>query len=107
MTGGTRAQILAWAWTYGAFPLAWLSVFLHARTPWRRTELGRHLMIYAILIATILTFATVRHFTQAGFPQWVEWVRFAVYLSFPPVMAWRVAIQIRARRRPKTLTPAQ
>jgi hypothetical protein len=51
VTGGTRAQILAWAWTYGAFPLAWLSVFLHARTPWRRTELGRHLMIYAILIA--------------------------------------------------------
>jgi hypothetical protein len=34
-------------------------------------------------------------------------VRFAVYLSFPPVMAWRVAIQIRARRRPKALTPAQ
>ena len=94
-----RAQVLAWAWVYGAMPIGWLCVLMHALTPWRKTELGRHLMVYSLLIAIILTFASIRHFTEGQLPAAVEWFRFVIYLSFPFVMGWRLSLQIRAARR--------
>lgn len=99
MSPDTRTHLLQWAWVYGAFPLAWASVLLHLRTPWRRTELGKHLLTYAVLIALILTFSVLRYFYASDLPEPVEWTRWVIYMAFPPVMAWRVSIQLRAANR--------
>lgn len=96
----TRAQLLHWAWTYGALPIAWATVVMHLRTPWTQTELGRHLLVYQTLIASILTFATVRYFYADHLPEVVEWIRWAIYMAFPPVMGWRLWLQIRFARGP-------
>lgn len=90
-------QIAAWGFVYLAMPLAWASVLLHARTPWRRTEVGRHLLVYAVVIAVILSFSTIRYFTTS-LPEWFEVARALTYMTLIPVMAWRIAIQLRAAR---------
>lgn len=91
-------RLLQWAWVYGALPIAWATVVMHLRTPWRRTEVGRHLMVYQALLATILTFSTVRYFSAGTLPGPVEWIRWVTYMAFPPVMAWRLWLQIRFAR---------
>lgn len=94
----TRAQLLQWAWVYFALPIAWATVVMHLRTPWTRTELGRHLLVYQALLASILTFVSLRYFYAGELPEPVEWFRFAVYMAFPPVMGWRLWLQIRYAR---------
>lgn len=89
----------AWAYVYGALPLAWASVVLHGRTPWRSTELGRHLFTYALIVAVILTFGAIRYFHAGALPAWLEVVRFAAYIAFIPTMGWRVLLQVRAAAR--------
>lgn len=93
-------DITAYLFVYVGMPLAWLSLFLHLRTPWRRTELGRHLVAYAAVIATIMTFAAVRFwwFKGSHFPDWLTVCQFGVYAALIGVMAWRVVLQLRARR---------
>lgn len=99
MSPETRTQLIQWAWAYGALPLLWFSVVLHLRTPWWRTALGTHLLVYTGLLASILTFASLRYFTgDDDFPVAVEWIRWVLYMSFPPVIAWRVWLQIQAAR---------
>lgn len=99
-----------WLFVYVGTPLAWASFLLHLATPWRRSEVGRHLLAYAFVIATILTFAAVRWFWFRGqpFPVWLQGIQFGAYVALITVMAWRVTLQIREARRPGTpFTPAE
>lgn len=93
-------QSTSYLFVYVGMPLAWLSLVLHLRTPWRRTELGRHLVAYAAVIATIMSFAAVRYwwFRRSMFPDWLAVCQFGVYVALVGVMAWRVALQLRARK---------
>lgn len=107
VTGDTRADILQWAWTFGALPLLWLSVVLILMTPFWRSAVGTHLLVKTLLLASILSFATMRHYLGEDFPGWLEWVRWAVYMAFPPVILWRVVLQIQALREHRAATRAE
>lgn len=91
----------AWLFIYAGLPLAWASVGLHLLTPWRRTEVGRHLLAYASVVAVILTFTAIRwwFFRRSPFPDWLQIAQLASYAALVAVMAWRVVLQFRATRR--------
>jgi hypothetical protein len=107
----THLQLWAtWLFVYVGTPLAWASFLLHLCTPWQRTEVGRHLLAYAFVIAAILTFTTVRWlwFRTHSFPTWLQFVQFGTYLALITVMGWRVVLQVREAWRPGTpYTPAE
>lgn len=90
----------AWLVVYGGMPLAWASFVLHLMTPWRRTEMGRHLLAYAGVIAVLLSFSAVRWwwFRRQPFPDWLSVFQLSMYVLLVAVMAWRIALQYRARR---------
>jgi hypothetical protein len=89
-----------WLFVYVGTPLAWISVLLHLKTPWRKTELGRHLLAYAAVIAAVMTFATVRYWYKQPFPAWLEVAKFGVYVSLIVIMGWRIYLQVGSVRRP-------
>lgn len=97
MNEDTRMQILLWAWTFGALPLLWLSVVLLLMTPFWRSVVGTHLLVKTLLLASILSFATLRRHLDE-FPEWLEWTRWVIYMAFPPVILWRVILQIQGLR---------
>lgn len=78
------------------FPLAWTSVALHLRTPWRDTELGRHLLVYSLALAIVLSFGVLSRLT--GGADWVEYLRAPSYAVLAGTLAWRVALQVRFAR---------
>lgn len=81
---------------FAALP-AVISVLLHLRTPWRDTDLGRHLLVYSSVIAVVLVLAVIRRL--GPWPLWFEWFRTGVFALVPLVMWWRCLIQIQVARR--------
>ncbi len=94
-------QVVAWLFAFVGPPVTWASVILHARKPWRHTEMGRHLMAYAVTLAVIFSFASVRYFTRPDpWPAWLQAINLATYLALiAVVMPWRVWLQFKAARR--------
>ncbi len=101
MTVEHLRTMIAWLFVYAGLPLAWVSVVLHWRTPWRDSEMGRHLFAYALILAVIFTFASARYWTKpAVWPHWLEVIHLLTYVVLiGVVMPWRVWLQIAAARR--------
>ena len=72
------------------------SVIVHARVPWWRTQMGRHLMAYMTVIAAVLTLSSVRVFT--GDTWWFAVLRVVVFFGVPLAMTQRLWLQIKAQR---------
>lgn len=91
----------AWLFVYVGMPLAWTSVFLHLRTPWRKTVLGKHLLCYSLVIAAIMSFASARFwwYRRQAFPDWLTLIQFSTYVALVGVMGWRVWLQARALKK--------
>ena len=95
---GTAAGV--WAAIVG-----WTSVAVHARAPWWRSEVGRHLMAYMVVIALVLTLALVR--AVLGDSDWFNGIRLVTFVLVPVVMTWRLSLQIRARRLARLTAPKE
>lgn len=92
---------LAWLFVYAGPPLSWASVILHARTPWRASEMGRHLFYYALILAIIFSFSAAKFFTKDHpWPYWLEVVHLSTYaVLILGIMPWRVWLQVKSARR--------
>ncbi len=98
----TNVQLwTTWLFVYAGTPLAWASVLLHMKTPWRETEMGRHLFTYACVIAAIMTFVSIQYWYKHPLPGWLDNLRFGVYAALIFVMGWRVVLQCGSRPRRK------
>lgn len=85
-----------WILLGAGFPLSWSSVVLHLRTPWRATEMGRHLLVYSVALAAVMTFAVLYRLTDGA--DWIEPPRTFTYALMITAMGWRVCLQVRANR---------
>jgi len=73
-----------------------LSVVAHSRVAWRDTPMGRHLMAYMSVIATVLVLSCVVN--DVGDSAWFQLVRLVVFIGVPIVMTQRLWLQITIRR---------
>jgi hypothetical protein len=87
-----------WILLGAGFPLSWASVVLHLRTPWRDTEMGRHLLLYSVAFAAVMTFAVLYRLTDGA--GWIELPRAVTYVVLTVAMGWRVCLQVRGSRTP-------
>lgn len=71
----------------------------HLTTDWRATEVGKHLMAFTASESAILTMYSARIIAGADAP-WFEFVRLIVFISFPVVLGWRLAIMWRFSVKP-------
>lgn len=81
--------------------LAWAFVVLYAAwAPWRRSEMGRHVMTYSLVIAAVLSLSMARMIGGAGLDTpWFALTRLIVFIGVPVSLGWRIAILWRAQRR--------
>lgn len=86
-TAGNVLLVVAW------LP-AVLSVAVYARVPWRRSELGRHLMSYMVIVALTLSLGVVRIVWE---PSWFWSLRMAAFALFVGVTWWRLALIVQAQ----------
>ncbi len=93
-------DVFRWIGNIGLFlsaAIATWSVILHAQVPWRRTTTGRHLMAYMAVVALVLILAMIR--AIFGDTAWFALLRLGVFvIGVPFILAWRVRLQLRARR---------
>lgn len=94
----TWRDLGSWVLCTAGTPLAWCSVGLHLRTPWRSTQTGRHLLVYSVVMAVVFSFGLWRLLADRHLPDWAEAARAAFYLALVVAMAWRVWLQARARK---------
>lgn len=85
--------LLHWAAIVGV-----ASVIVHARVPWRKSPVGRHLMAYMTAIAAVLVLSCIRIDIGDGDAWWFALLRLAVFFLVPVVMTQRLWIQINAQR---------
>ena len=80
-----------------AFLAALVSVILHWRVDWWRTEMGRHLMAYQFVVAVVLGLLILRtdFFEESTF---FITARVAVFVGVPIVLTQRVWLQIKSQR---------
>ncbi len=76
--------------------VATASVVVHARVPWRDSQMGRHLMAYMGVIALVLDLGVVR-LIIGDYPAFSV-IRLVVFVGVPIVMAWRLVLQLQAQR---------
>jgi hypothetical protein len=84
--------------------LAWVFCILyHFLAPWWRSEMGRNVMVYGLVVAAVLSLSVVRFASDAVVETpWFAVLRLAVFAGVPVVIAWRIAILIRVQlRNPK------
>ncbi len=57
--------------------------------PWRRTELGRQMLVYSVIVAAIMSLALLSRWGQPG---WSPWLFVGGYSSFALAVTWRLII---------------
>jgi len=72
------------------------SVLVHARVPWRHSEMGRHLMAYMGALALVLVLSCVR--LVVGDAPWFQTLRLIVFVAIPLTMTWRLWLQVKTHR---------
>lgn len=75
------------------------SVVVHARVPWHKSRMGRHLMIYMGAFALTLDLGLVR--LLVGDSLGFQMLRLAAFALLPFAMGQRLYLQIQAQRQPK------
>lgn len=66
--------------------------------PWWRSEEGRHLFSFQVVVAAVLSLSVVRVlFDPDGSVAWFAWLRLVVFALVPIVLAWRLWLIIRAQ----------
>lgn len=96
----TAYDIGTWILLGAGLPLAWTSVVLHLRTPWWRTEMGRHMLTFALVLAVVFSFGTVRQIVGADPPAWLQFARLIAFAFLVVAMGWRVVLQLEGRKVP-------
>jgi hypothetical protein len=84
--------LIHWATVVGA-----ISVILHCRVKWWRSEMGRHLMVYMAAIDIVLVLSCIR--IDVGQDSW--WfglLRLIVFVAVPIAMTQRAWLQFKAQR---------
>lgn len=79
-----------------------LSPIVHARTPWRDSPMGRHLMVYMTVLGVVLGLSAIDVFVHPD-PWWFVAVQLVSFVGVPIVMTWRLLLQLRGLRRPLLL----
>lgn len=74
------------------------SVIVHARVPWWRSEMGRHLMAYMVAMAAVLDLGVAK--LIIGDSPSFQTLRTVVFVGVPLVTSWRLWLQIKAQRSP-------
>lgn len=72
------------------------SVVVHARVPWWKSTMGRHLMAYMAVMALVLDLGIIR--LIFGDSWWFQLIRLVTFIGVPIVMTWRLVLQIKAQR---------
>lgn len=73
------------------------SVVLHARIPWWRSEMARHLMAYMSAMAVVLVLSCIRA-DIGGDTWWFALLRLVTFVAVPVAMTQRLWLQIKAQR---------
>jgi hypothetical protein len=72
---------------------AWVSAWVtYRRTPWRKSEVGRHLMAYMLSIAVTFTVLTLSTVLADPRPLWFRVLQVASYLGTVAAVWWRCVI---------------
>ena len=83
--------LIVWAAAVGV-----ASVIVHLRVRWWATQMGRHLLAYMSVMATVLVLSVVR--LALGDTWWFQLLRLAVFIGVPIVMTQRLYLQLKAQR---------
>ena len=73
------------------------SVAVHTQAPWRKSVMGRHLMVYFIITTVILVLSAIKSFLSVD-PEWFSTLRLLVFILLPIAMTHRLILQIKAHR---------
>lgn len=95
----TTLQIVGnWLLVLAAIP-AIVSPFVHAKTPWRASVMGTHLMFYMTSLALVFGLTVVDIMIRPD-PAWFQILQVVTFVGVPIVMWWRLILQIQALRHP-------
>jgi len=80
--------------------LAWLfCVLYHFMAPWWRSEMGRNIMTYGLVVAVVLSLSVVRIVSDAVVETpWFSVLRLITFAGVPVAIGWRIAILLRVQR---------
>lgn len=78
-----------WLLFAAAFP-ATLAPVAYARVPWRRTTLGRHLMVYMVSLAVVFDLGVIR--LTVGRTWWFDVLRLIAFGFVVLALWWRLWI---------------
>lgn len=94
MITGTAPLVALWLIVGGS----WLAVGLHLTTPWWRSPVGQHLLVYLAILAVWYTELLVGSYAYSPAVETVEAVTF---LTMPVAIWWRAGLMtyLRLRRR--------
>ena len=94
---GIGTVLIHWAAAVGL-----LSVWAHSRVTWWHTVMGRHLMAYMGIMATVLILSCIAN--DIGDSWWFQLLRLVVFIGVPVVMTQRLWLQFKAQRTPADST---
>lgn len=81
---------------------ACVSVYLHTRTNWWLSPMGRHLMSYQVVVAMVLVlWAFSLDASSLAGTVWLAVIRLVVFVGVPVVLTQRVWMQWKAQREVK------
>lgn len=84
-----------------AAPALLFVIIYAARSPWRSTEMGRHLMAFMGVCAAVLLLAVARR-AFGQYPGY-RWVGIGCYAAVAAIMWWRLLMLVRAQRAQRAL----
>jgi hypothetical protein len=80
--------------------LAWtFCILYHAMAPWWRSQMGRNVMTYGLVVAAVLSLSVVRvAFDAVVETPWFSILRLVLFAGVPVAIGWRIAILLRVQR---------
>ncbi|MFV2172357.1 hypothetical protein ACFHW2_11755 [Actinomadura sp. LOL_016] len=86
--------------------LAWaVCVLYHLSARWWASEVGRHVMTFTAVLASVLTLWAIGALAPS-LGTWWELARLAAFTGVPISLGWRLWIVYRLQIRPRTARPA-
>jgi hypothetical protein len=76
--------------------MAWAFCGLyHFSATWWRSDMGRNVMVYGLVVAAVLTLSVIRLVWDGGESLWFAILRLIVFSGVPVAIGWRIAILLR------------